>query len=261
MDFLKKHYEKILLSVVLLGLVGALVFMALIIPSEQEKVREIGEGIIGGKVVPLASLDMTGQDKVIGRLQSPYELDFDTTNKLFNPVEWQRTPAGQLIQASGAGPQAAVVTGIPPLYTALTLDSVVTNELGARYVISVERQAAANPAMRHKQSRYVSMDDPKKDVFTLKQVMGPPENPDSLVLILADTGQTVMLSKDKPFRRVDGYTADLKYDPEKASWTGQRIGSHLKFAGDDYTIVDINSNEVILSAQSNQKKWTLRYAP
>ena len=37
MDFLKKHYEKILLSVVLLGLVGALVFMAFIIPSEQEQ--------------------------------------------------------------------------------------------------------------------------------------------------------------------------------------------------------------------------------
>ena len=59
MDFLKKHYEKILLSVVLLGLVGALVFMALIIPSEQQKVRDIGEGIIGGRVVPLPNLDLT----------------------------------------------------------------------------------------------------------------------------------------------------------------------------------------------------------
>ena len=36
--------------------------------------------------------------------------------------------------------------------TALTLDSVETNEFGARYVISVERQAAAYPAMRRKQT-------------------------------------------------------------------------------------------------------------
>ena len=130
-----------------------------------------------------------------------------------------------------------VVTAIPPLYLVLSLDSVVTNELGARYVISVERQAAANPALRRKQQRYVSVDDPKKDVFALVKVGGPPENPDDLILRLADTGQTITLSKDKPFRRVDGYTADLKYDPEKASWSGQRVGSHLKFAGDDYTIV------------------------
>jgi patatin-like phospholipase/acyl hydrolase len=123
----------------------------------------------------------------------------------------------------------------------------------------VERQAAANPALQRKQQRFVSIDDRKKDVFTLQKVVGPPENPDSLVLRLADTGQEIQLSKDKPFRRVDGYTADLKYEFENARWSGQRIGNHLKFAGDDYTIVDINSDEVVLSARSNQKKWTLRY--
>jgi hypothetical protein len=261
MDFLKKHYEKILLSVVLLGLVGALVVMSLIIPSEQEKVREIGEGIIAGHVAPLPNLDLTNQSNVIVRLGSPYQLDFDTTNKLFNPVEWVRTADGGIRKATGTTPQAAVVNNITPLYMALTLDSIGTNEFGARYVISVERQAAILPFLRRKQQRYVSLDDPKKDVFTLLQVKGPPENPDALVLRLADTGQTIMLSKDKPFRRVDGYTVDLKFDPEKASWTGQRIGSHLRFAGDEYTIVDINSNEVVLSAQSNQKKWTLRYTP
>ena len=182
MDFLKKHYEKILLSVVLLGLVLALAFMAFIIPSEQQKVRDITAGIIGGRVVALTNLDLTAQSNIIMRLQSPYRLDFDTPNKLFNPVEWRRAPDGRLIRAAGTSPQAAVVTRITPLYLALTLESVETNEFGARYVISVERQAASNLAMRRKQNRYVSMDDAKKDVFTLKQVKGPPENPEALVL-------------------------------------------------------------------------------
>ncbi len=261
MDFLKKHYEKILLSVVLLGLVGALVFMAIIIPSEQDKVREIGEGIISGRVVALTNLDLTKQSNVVERLQSPYRLDFETTNKLFNPVEWQRRPDGTLSKATAAGPQTAVVTRINPLYLALSLDSVETNLSPVRYVIGVERQAAANPALRHKQARYVSTDDAKKDVFTLLHVIGPPENPDHLELRLADTGQIIELTNGAPFQRVDGHEADLKYEPEKASWSGQRIGSHLRFGGDDYTIVDINSNEVVLSAQSNQKKWTLRYTP
>jgi hypothetical protein len=260
MDFIKKHYEKILLSVVLLGLVGALVFMALIIPSEQQKVRDIGEGIIGGRVVALTNLDWTERSNVIERLQSPYQLDFETTNRLFNPVDWERTVDGRLRKSSGTGPQAAFFTSIKPLYTALTLDSIQANELGARYVVGVERQAAAAPYLRAKQQRFVSLDDVKKDVFTLLRVIGPPENPDYLVLRLADSGQEIQVSKSKPYRRADGYTADIKYDPDNRNWTGQRIGNHLKFAGDDYTIVDINSNEVVLLAQSNQKKWTLRYA-
>ena len=259
MDFIKKHYEKVLLSVVLLGLVGALVFMALIIPSEQQKVRDIGEGIIGGRVVALTNLDWTERSNVIERLQSPYQLNFEDTNRLFNPVEWVRTADGRMVKATEFTPNKAAVTGITPLYTALTLDSIQTNELGARYVVGVERQAAAAAYLRAKQQRFVSMDDVKKDVFTLLRVVGPPDNPDYLVLRLADSGQEIQLSKGKPYRRVDGYTADIK-DPDNKNWTGQRIGNHLRFAGDDYQIVDINSNEVVLLAQSNQKKWTLRYA-
>ena len=49
---------------------------------------------------------------------------------------------------------------------------------------------------------------------------GSLDNPAQLQLILqlTDTGERVTLSKDKPFRRVDGYTADLKYDPEGKKW-------------------------------------------
>ena len=233
MDFLKKHYEKILLSVVLLGLVVALVFMALIIPSEQAKVKEIGEGIIHHPGAALTNLDLTRESNAVTRLQSPYTLDFETTNRLFNPMEWKRDPiTGQLVPAV-FNPLAATVVNITPLYLVLSLDSATTNELGARYVVKVERQAAANPALRHPQSRYVSMDDPKKDVFTLVQVTGPPENPVSLTLRLADSGQVITLTNGVPFRRADAYTADIKYDPDKLSWAGQRVGNHLKFAGDD----------------------------
>ena len=261
MDFLKKHYEKILLSVVLVGLVVALVFMALIIPSEQAKVKQIGEGIIHRSGGTLTNLDLTKESNVVTRLQSPYNLDFQTTHRLFNPLEWQRLPDGTMIPNTHLGPQVAVVTGITPLYFVLNLDSVETNELGVRYVVAVERQAAANAAMRHRQSRYVSTDDPKKDVFTLVRVAGPPESPTGLVLRLADGGQVITLTNGVVFRRVDAYAADVKYEPEKQSWTQKRVGDHLHFAQDDYTIVDISSNEVVLSALSNQKKWTLRYTP
>ena len=69
------------------------------------------------------------------------------------------------------------------------------------------------------------------------------------------------VSKAKPYQRVDGYSADLKYSPENVNRTGLRVGDHLAFAGDDYNVIAIEENDMILLAQSNQKKYTLRYAP
>jgi hypothetical protein len=262
MDFLKKHYEKVLLGVVLLGLVAALLLLPFMIAHDQEELDNASSRIIKRTVKPLPPLDLTRETNILDRLQAPCHLDFETTNKLFNPVQWQKTPDGRLIKlASGSEIGLAVVTRITPLYFVLNLDSVTTNEFGARYVISVERQAASSPALRRRQQRFVSMDDRKKDVFTLLNVKGAPENPGQLVVQLADTGETVSLSKDKPFQRVDGYLADLKYDPEGKKWQGQHAGAELRFAGGGYIIVAISQSEVILSAESNQKKTTLPYQP
>jgi hypothetical protein len=269
MDFVKKHYEKILLGFVLLGLVGALVFLPFMIARDQQQLQEMSYGIVHPKVVPLAGLDLTQETNVLERLQSPYKLDFSTTNKLFNPVPWQKKADGTLIKGSQAGPSTAVVTSITPLYLILALDSmetnsIETNELVARYVISMERQASALPSQRGKRQHYASVGEKvgdKNGAFIIKGASGSPADPGTLKLIvqLTDTGESATLSKDKPFRRVDGYSADLKYDPEKKTWQGQRIGANLKFAGDDYIIVAIDPGAVILSARSNQKKTTLTY--
>jgi hypothetical protein len=274
MDFVKKHYEKILLSVVLLGLMGVLVFMLYLIPSDRQRLADIRLSIISRAVKPLDPLDLKRETNVSARLQSPYKLDFSATNKLFNPVQWQKTPDGRLIKiASGneVGGGATVVTKITPLCLILTLDSIetnsiATNEFVARYVISMERQASALPAQRSKRQHYASVGEKvgeKNDAFTIREVSGSLADPGTLKLIvqLTDTGERATLSKDKPFRRTDGYSADLKYDPEGKKWQGQRIGAILKFAGDDNIIVAINQDTVILLARSNQKKTTLTYSP
>jgi len=264
MNFVKKHYEKILLSVVLLGLIGVLVYMLYLIPSDRQRLADIRQSIISHAVKPLDPVDLTRETNVSVRLQSPYKLDFSTTNKLFNPLPWQKRADNTLVPVKIGliGPEAAVVTKITPLCLILSLDSIETNELGARYGISVERQAAVLPAKRSRQPHYASVGE-KIDAFTIVDVNGSPENPAQLKLILqlTDSGEKVTLSKDKPFRRTDGYSADLKYDPEGKKWQGQRIGADLKFAGDDNIIVAINQDTVILLARSNQKKTTLTYSP
>jgi hypothetical protein len=263
MDFVKKHYEKILLGIVLLGLVGALGFLPFWIRHDQAGLEKTRQTMTSPAVQPLPPLDLTEQSDAIQRLQSPYKLNFETTNRLFNPVEWQKRRDGTFIKIESGrevGPQAVEITRTSPLYFILTLDSVETNESGARYIIGVERQAVASLWQRTKRQHYATVGE-KNDAFTITAAKGPPDNPTQLVLRLTDTGESAALSKDKPFRRVDGYKADLKYSPEGKNWQDQRANDKLKFAGDDYIIVAISENEVIISAKSNQKKTTLTYNP
>ena len=263
MDFIKKNYDKIILCAVLLGVIGFLVFLPFAISSEQAALHDVEIAVTSPSVKPLPPVDLTRQSNATQRAQSSAGFDFSSTNKLFNPIDWKKAPDGTFIPVkTGGQPAAAVVVAkIIPLYYALSFDSVVTNGVTPRYVVGVERQAAANPAQRRKQQRFVSPDDPKKAEFTLLQVKGAAENPDELVLKLADTGETVSITPGKPYQRADAYAADLRYDPEKKNFPAKRVGAAISFANGDYIVVAIDDNEVVLFDQSNQKKTTLRYTP
>jgi hypothetical protein len=263
MDFVKKHYEKIILIVVLVGVVGFLVFLPFLISHDIEQQKEMADQVVKSPVKPLPPLDLTREAGISQRVQSPADFDFSTTNRLFNPLEWKKRPDGTLFpikNGNETGASAAVVTKITPLYLIITFDSVETNGEAPRYVLGIEHQAATNPALRRKQQRYASAGE-KKDFFILSEVKGDPADPSILVLKLTDTGDTVTVTRDKPYQRVEAYAADLKYELEKKNFAGRRVGSALAFGGEDYIVVAVDADEVILSAQSNQKKTTLRYAP
>lgn len=262
MNFLKKHYEKILLGVVLAGLLAVLVFMLFYIAADKQDMEQNAESLINNPTVkPLPDLNLTTNDAVISRLGTPFTLDFETQSKVFNPFEWQRTLDGQMVKKASLGAQQAVVTRIVPLRMILTLDSVLTNEFGVRYVIGVTRQASKIFSQRVPQQRYVSMGDKANDAFELVGVKGPPASPTELMLKLVDSGDVIALTPGKPFMRVDDYMADFNYPPEKKVFRSRRTGDKVSFGGSNYDIVGISKNEVILSDQSNQKKTSLPFNP
>jgi hypothetical protein len=125
-------------------------------------------------------------------------------------------------------------------------------------VIGVEKQAEKNPSKRRKQQRYVSTGD-KNDTFTLMGANGAPENPDSVIVKLVDTGETATIPRNQAYQRVDAYAADFRYDPEKKVFHGKRIGDKVSFNGTDYLVVEVNHNELILADQSNQRKYSLPF--
>jgi hypothetical protein len=259
MDFLKKHYEKIVLGLVLAGLIGALVFMPFYIGADNKSTQDLVDGIIKRTPTELTNVDLTAQTMVVARLKAPYNLDLETTNRGFNPMEWQKNSDGTMVPLAGhTGPQLVIVTNITPLYTIITLDSVTTNEIGTRYAVGVEKQGEKAVAKRHKQQHYVSKGDKANETFALVDVKTTPDNPDAdeLTIKLVDTGDQVVLSRQKPYRRVDAYAADFRYDPEKKSFHNRRVGDKVSFNGTDFIVDGVSQDEVILQDQSNQKKTT-----
>ena len=65
MDFIKKNYEKIILSVVLLGVVGALVALPFVIQQDKEDTTAMVTSVTSPKVKPLDPLDLTAQNNLL----------------------------------------------------------------------------------------------------------------------------------------------------------------------------------------------------
>lgn len=256
MDLLKKHYEKIILGGVLLVLAVGAAMLPIQIGGERQDLEDQKNRIIGQGGRPLEPLNFVTQQVSIAKLRAAATLDLSSNHKVLNPFLWQKAADGRLIKVSTGeetGPKALVVTKLTPLYLNISLDNVNTSEATPRYTISVEREAALERSKRSKKAYFTTLNN-KNDAFTIREVSGPPDNP-VLKLELAEDGEIVEISKDKPFNRVDGYMVDLKYPLEnRPPWTSQRVGSLLKFGGEDYIIVAITKNEVVVLAKSNQKK-------
>ncbi|MFN3408641.1 MAG: hypothetical protein ACK45B_06585 [Limisphaerales bacterium] len=259
MDVIKKHWEKILLGVVLVGLAGVALWLPFKIGAEKADLEEVRNRLLAPRVEPLPPLSFTEFEALLARAQAPLNLDFGTGHRLFNPVLWQRRSDGTPFKVETGrevGPGAIVPVRTTPLFTIISLDNVTTNESGARYAIGLERQAAPRVADRRKRQQFVSVGQ-KTEFFSLRSVRGPAADPEALVLEWNETGEEMVVGKDRPFRRVDGYLADLRYPPENRLWSGRRVGDRLTFGGEEYNIVAITETEVVLSARSG-KKTTVR---
>src|SRR5580692_4644177 len=135
MEFLKKHYEKIVLCVVLLGLAGAVLWMR----SALEKVREqLGTSTAAPtpKTAPPQPMDLSVYQQALAQITNPPALVLSGEHNLFNPVTWKRKANGDLIKIIKTGPDALIVTNIIPLYTIISYDHPSPGS--AVYVMSIE---------------------------------------------------------------------------------------------------------------------------
>jgi len=263
MEFLKNNYEKVILSVVLLGLAVAAVLLLTWVGNEKRALEEIEGQIIQTPPKPLKPIDLSTNEMALQRLLKPAPLRLVGEHNLFNPVQWKRMADGRLIPLRTGreiGPGALAIARITPLYLRIEYEGVGGSGDTTQYRFKVTREAEKSPSKRIPITLSVATPGSKNPVFVLKD-MKPKDNPAEFVLELSENNEPVTVTKDKPYVSVAGYLADLKYDPEKLTFIGKRQGDALVFAGDTNKIVAITATNVTVQATSNTKRTTVTYAP
>ncbi len=244
MEFLKKHYEKILLSFVLVCLAITAAWFQIKINTEKEKSQEYIIAL--PKPKELKPLDLTTNQAALQRLQNPPSIEISGAHNLFNPVTWKVKPDGTFLKIVREGVDALTVTNIQPLFMELAYERAS----GAGYWIGVKSKSVKKPSV------YAKLNE-KKDLFKITEIKGPAEDPDELVLELTENQQVISIGKEKPFKRVEAYTADLRYEPDSKNFLRQQVNNVISFAGESYKIIAINEKDVRVSASSTEKRTTI----
>ena len=260
MDFLNKHYEKIILSVVLLGLAVAAVWLVFRVSDVRKSLEEVTKGYQNPRPKPLDTLDLSTNRAVLRRLANPGRSPLEATgHSVFNPIKWVKRPDGTPVPMPETGLKALTVTGVSPLYLKIEFLNAREGSDQPRYEFRVTREASTNAAFQKPMLRTVSLGS-KNEVFTVKDFKGPKEAPTEVVLELNDTKATISVSKDKPFSEVAGYAADLRYEAESKNFLRQRMGQKLTFGGESYNIVAITQNGVTLEDSRTKKRTIIQWS-
>jgi len=259
-EFLKKHYEKIILSVVLLGLAGVAATLPLKVKQGKEREEERNASLIGAKVTPYPAVDLSTNRTVLQKVKSPIRFDIAGKHNLFNPVPWMRLPNGEVIKVKTGdevGIGALKITAINPLQMIVSLEDILpttgaNGQTDYKYQITIIREGA--PPGTAKQSRAMAPGATANNFATLKEIQGAPDNP-TAVVVLPDRTQ-VSVSKDKPYSKIIGYSADLLYDLTNPPTVrkGAKVGDPIPFGNETYKITSIDKDTVVFRANSNQKQ-------
>jgi len=255
MQFLKKHFEKIILSAVLVGL-GAAAFWLSVAVAEAK--RSMTAGLISPpapKPLPGVESNLTSLRDALQKLKEAPAFALSGEHNLFNPVTWKKAADGKLFKMTRAGVDALAVTGITPLYFTIRLQS----QAGNGFFLGIQP-----PGGTMSRVFYTPKDKPTPArPYTIVSTNPAPENPSLLTiqLLIPETGETVSITTNAPYKRVVGYVADLKYSGSDATnvFANKRVDDPLQFSGESFRIITMTSNAVTVqdarTAQRTEMKW------
>jgi hypothetical protein len=262
----RQNYEKLILILVLVLLAVAVWLLFQASQSEKEKIRQIPIGFDRKTVKLVQPVRLDRFASVMKEATNPPALNFAGVHNLFNPVKWQQPRAGgemvKVQTGKEVGAEAMQIVRVSPIFLTISFDRAAISGTPPDITVTgyhtvVTNELAMQPRLR-RLHQFAALNATNIQVFVLREVKGPPEAPTELVAQLKDFGsETITFAPGKPYTRPVGYEVELKYAPSGKVYPRLRKDSPLDIEGEPYKIVDIAPNKVVLSDDSNGKRYTI----
>jgi hypothetical protein len=263
MDFIKKHYEKLVLGVVLLAVAGVAISLVLAVSQVKADLETALAQAAGAKQKSLQPVNLVTNEMELARVvkHMPVVLG-DPDHYTFNPVTWARAANGRIEPTRGRADMGAAGLAYVEshdLYLEIGFSAVAGTPETPRYQFSIRRDYEKTPKLRTPIVESVAVGAESKDqIFKLLEIKGPKEDPTDFICELVSTREQFTISKTKTFRKTQGYSADLRYEANKQSFNTKRVGDSLNLSGAVYKIVAIEKDELVVSAPNSVRTTVLR---
>jgi hypothetical protein len=261
----RQHYEKVILVLVLVLMAVAVWVIFEQSQEERDKISKIPVGFDRRAVKGVKPVDLAPIEKSLKAATNPPSLNLGGSHNLFSPVLWVQYPGKpwtKVETGTEVGVAKLQITAIRPLALSIAYDRPAISGAGDQKVVTGYHTVVTNDlttvAARRRLSQFMVMNDTNKQVFVLVEAKGPAETPTELVARLKEFGnETVSFAPGKPYVRVIGYEVDLKYAVTGVDFKARRKDSTVVLEGETYKIVDITDSAVVLSDNSNGKRYTI----
>lgn len=274
MEFLKNHYEKIILGLMLLLMAVGAVVLVMEVSSVQAQLEEYRKIIVAGNDSKRPPAENLNKYKgILDKARNPPQTDFVTVHRVFNPDAWYTDTNGNLIQGTNVGVNRLAVLSITPQHLKLWFDSIggtpgresVKINAIREWLRTVQEQGKKPLTLSLTSTNTVNMLDPasKLQIFP-REISGTPEAPE-VKFELVEPGKDPLkltMSKAQGYTNVVEFVAHIVYTVEtNFVWRTARKGTQLIFAGDTNIVVEVTATNVILRAISNEKQTTIPLGP
>ncbi|MBM3877304.1 MAG: hypothetical protein FJ386_11360 [Verrucomicrobia bacterium] len=260
MEFLKRHYEKLILTVVLAGLLGAAGWLLW-------QVKQVGIEVDKAVDAPDNKAEVENQQKyndIIVKLKTPAPLDLDKLHHVFNPWTWYlRTNDQQIVRGSDIGPRKLQISKHTPLHLVVDAKASTTTDR-TNITLYFTREYHTNANLRTAIPRSTQTGGTAKLDDTLRALLkeatgfNTPEL--QFVVDIHMTNEPPVLdykiTPGNPYKRIMGYAIDLAYplEPLPAIPANRRVGDTITFGGESYKIIAIKDTEFIVESVSTEKR-------
>ena len=258
MQFIKKHYDKVILSAVLVVLLVVAVLLPLDVSSFESELQEIRQSTAGAPPIPFAPTDISTNKALLNRFASPKGPELTREHRLFNPGPWRRTSDGAIVKSeAGGGLDALRLTNITELKLKVELGPVDTTLSRPTYRVQI-----TNPDARQSQKiepHQLGETVSRNNWFVIQRAEGSEVDPSltGLLRVPNRPEEAITFSKSKPFERTIGYAADFFYPPSQSIRLvkkGMDLPPSVRAQGDTetYTVTSVSATDATVRAkQSN----------